>query len=343
VLKVFIILGKHQYKYTFFCLISICFTFFIAPSIINGEQEITEVPTQDVTFTPIPTATFFPTETPTNTETPTATVVPTETATATASEMSTPVTVTPIAAITIEGTATETLVADATVESTETLIGEVTPEAEITAAVEVTPEAEITAVVEVTVIATETSTPTPVAMMLLMGSARYQSHVPDNSGIEVSISDDNGNILATASSDAQGYYVVSVPAETFFWLTVSAPLHRRVNLQVAPGGLLPEIILAGGDLDADGCIGAHDVALLTAQFEENGTTSTDITGDGITDDSDLAILAGNFEMTCTGTIEVTATPLPTITSVATLELSATPTAEITEAVETTPETTEEAE
>jgi hypothetical protein len=176
----------------------------------------------------------------------------------------------------------------------------------------------------------------------LMGSARYQSHIPDNSGIAISISDDNGNVFSTAISDTQGFYVVSAPAETFFWLTVSAPLHRHVNLQVAPNELLPEIILAGGDLDADGCIGAHDVALLTAQFEENGTISTDITGDGITDDSDLAILAGNFEMTCTGSIEMTATPLPTIPSVATQEPSATPTAEITEVVETTPEITEEA-
>lgn len=342
----FIILGKyHKYKYPFLCLISICFTFFIAPAITNGEQELTEVPTQDVTFTPIPTATLFLTETPTNTETPTATAIPTETAIPPLlpTETSIPDTVTPIEAITIEGAATETPLATDTAEATEILVSEVTQEAEITAIVEVTPEAELTAVVEVTAIATETLTSSPIAMILLMGSARYQSHVPDNSGIAISISDDNGNVLATAVSDAQGFYVVSAPAETFFWLTVSAPLHRRVNLQVAPNELLPEITLAGGDLDADGCIGAHDVALLTAQFEEIGTTSTDITGDGITDDADLAILAGNFELACTDSAAMTATPLPTIPSVATLELSATPTAEVTEVVETTPEITEEAE
>jgi hypothetical protein len=125
-------------------------------------------------------------------------------------------------------------------------------------------------------------------MALFQGAVRYQNWLPDNSGILVVIRSGSGVTLSTAATNPDGVYSVLAPTQEFFLLTLSAPLHRRFELGIWAGETLPDVTLAGGDLDGDGCV-ALDIALLTAQFGVLGSTTTDITNDGVTDAPDLAI------------------------------------------------------
>jgi hypothetical protein len=169
------------------------------------------------------------------------------------------------------------------------------------------------------------------------GIARYQNRQPDNAGIQVSILNGSRLLLNTAVTNADGVYIVSAPTQEFYWLVVAAPLHRRFEIGVWPGETPPAVVLAGGDLNDDGCVGPSDLALLTAQFEVAGTTTSDITGDNLTAEDDLAILAGNFDPTC----EIpAATTTPTSEPTYTLEIPLTSTTAPTETA--TPELTETA-
>ncbi len=187
-------------------------------------------------------------------------------------------------------------------------------------------------------------------MVEFTGSARYQSRLPDNAGIQIEIRDGSDLLLNTATTSADGSYVVLAPSEEFFWLVISAPLYHAFKLGIWPGETLPEVTLAGGDMDGDGCIGPSDLAFLTAHFNLDDSVISDISGDGHTDASDLAILAGNYDPdSCVPLLEVTATATPTLIGTdsslitPTDTLTGTPTAEVTETPFVTPESTEEIE
>jgi hypothetical protein len=261
--------------------------------------------TPEVSETPLPTATpselLSPTSTlvpttstteipPTNTELPSATATA-EQPTAETPTLEIPPTNTefPGETPTVEQSAPETATSDAAGEITETLTA--TP-------------GEVTATTTETPVGT-TLTATPMATV--QGRAAYQNRQPDHSGIQITILNGSRILLNTAVTDSAGVYSVAVPTTEFYWLVVDAALHRPFELGVWPGETPPDVVLLGGDLNDDGCVGPSDLALLTAQFELADTTATDITGDGITAEADLAILAGNYDATCE-TPPATATP-----------------------------------
>src|SRR5690606_7756906 len=126
-------------------------------------------------------------------------------------------------------------------------------------------------------------------------------------------------------------------ADSFYWLVVNAPLHRSVTIPMYPGDAVPDVILAGGDLNRDGCIGPVDLMALVGLLDVADSAATDVTGDGLTDVSDLAIVTGNYQPDCE--LAATETPEPEATSEATPEA----TAEIAPEIEVTPEITPEVE
>jgi len=161
------------------------------------------------------------------------------------------------------------------------------------------PAATLTVTPDDTPTLVETSTETPTAgMATFQGYATYQNRPPDQAGIRVRIFNGSEALLTTAVTDPTGYYQVAAPAGEFFWLVIDAPRHRPFRIGVWPGETLPTVELAGGDLDGDGCVGAADLALLSAYFSLPDATATDITNDGLTDAVDLAILAGNLQSGC---------------------------------------------
>lgn len=172
-----------------------------------------------------------------------------------------------------------------------------TPTAHLTPFETTTPEITETVETVLTTASTASETATsslvPFPLRLVVGTAQYQSRVTNHLGIEIIILDANRNLVASSTTNSDGAYEVAVPVEDFFWLIVQSPLHRRFELGIWPEETLPVVILAGGDIDRDGCINAIDLALLTTEFGITNST-TDITGDGLTDASDLAVLAGNY-------------------------------------------------
>lgn len=204
-----------------------------------------------------------------------------------------------------------------------------------------TPAAETTAEVQ----------PSPESISFLLRVV-YQNRPPDHAGIMVGLWLDDQTQIAAAESDATGQIELSMPAGNY-WLRIDAPLHRRhtIQLQVSePMPELPVMVLAGGDLNDDGCILPDDLALMLGVLNED-TAAFDINNDGATDASDLAIVSGNIDPTCepnahvippsemTPTVTVTATASATQTILPEGTAEVTPPVEITAEVE--PETTAE--
>lgn len=155
---------------------------------------------------------------------------------------------------------------------------------------------------------TPTITPGGVLLQSVNGMVRYQNRPLDNR-IQIYTLDFHQTILfSVAYADSQGRFTIHVPVNQQYWLLADAPLHRRAYVLLMPGDALPPIILPGGDVNGDRCISQADVDLLVAQFEQPGSTHTDINGDGITNAADLAILTGNFDPMC-----VVPAPPPTAT------------------------------
>jgi hypothetical protein len=173
------------------------------------------------------------------------------------------------------------------------------------------------------------------ALQFVTGRATYQNRLPDQSGIEVQVFDEALNLVGVAQTDSQGVYAVAVPSDAFYWLVMDALLHRQQIIPIQPGELLPEVILAGGDFNNDGCVGPSDLAALVSALDVPGSAATDVTGDGITDVSDLAIVTGNYEPGC----EPAETPVPEATTAVTPEVTPEATIEATPEIESTPEVT----
>ncbi len=181
-----------------------------------------------------------------------------------------------------------------------------------------------------------------VPLQFISSQATYQNRLPDNAGINIQILDNDLKLLGTAVTDAQGVYTVATPIDAFYWLVATAPLHRQQTLPIQPGSAVPNLILMGGDLNQDACIGLSDVQQVVAQLDLVGASASDITGDGVTDVADLAIVTGNYDPACEAppTIEATEEATAEVTAEATVEVTAESTAEST--AEATAEVTAEA-
>lgn len=181
---------------------------------------------------------------------------------------------------------------------------EITPELTLEIAPE--PSAQVT-----TIIPVPFATVAPSAQVLLNGFARYQNRRGTAAGIRVTAYNQYGIWLGDAETNPQGNFSIAVPADQSYWLEFDAPLHARQRLLMRPEVPFGGVILLGGDLTDDGCVGPDDLALLLANFGAIDSRTTDINGDGITDASDLALLAGNYDAACRPDIwTVAATPLP---------------------------------
>lgn len=189
-----------------------------------------------------------------------------------------------------------------------------------------------------------TSTVKPnIELMLVNGWASFQNRQPDNAGILVEVRSADGQLWASTVTDAHGSYSVLVPADMPLRFVFIAPLHRINAVIRQPYEDAPPVILAGGDLNGDGCIGDKDIAILTAYFNQLNTPYSDINGDNRTDIADLAILTGHYDSACEYMLVTpTAAPMPTAsatvvipteefietTSEATLEVTAEVTTEL---------------
>ncbi len=171
-------------------------------------------------------------------------------------------------------------------------------------------------------------------LTLVSGRVIYQNRLPNDSGIVIEVWSANHQQLAVAISDDNGGYTVHVPNDEPLRFVFKAPLHRMNAFILQPLEVPPLMILAGGDLNQDGCIGEQDVAILKAYFNQSNTPYSDINGDNLTDIADLAILSGNYDAMCELILSLsTPTLAPTLPS-------ATPTppaAEATEGLEVTAE------
>jgi hypothetical protein len=145
--------------------------------------------------------------------------------------------------------------------------------------------------------------------IVIAGRAVYQNHSDDNSGIQISVFDIDENLIGVTQTDANGQYTLNVPGQSSYQVVFEAFLHQRILLTVSDRESPSDIVLAGGDLDADGCIGQLDMALFTSLFNSPSVHLGDITGDGVIDASDFAILAGNYQNSCPS-IEPTPTAIP---------------------------------
>lgn len=187
-----------------------------------------------------------------------------------------------------------------------------------------------------TISPTVTPTPSPtetiaISMVVISGSVFYQNHGDDNGGINISVLDENGNLIGAAQTDVNGEYALSIPGQASYQVVIEAFLHRRVQFRLLAGESLSDMVLAGGDLDADGCIGQHDLDLFMSLFTSQDVNLGDITSDGVIDASDFAIVAGNYQNECPS-IEPTPTssplpisPIPSATAVGLITPTASPT------------------
>jgi hypothetical protein len=261
-----------------------------------------EVLPDTATLTPTPTETATPTETPVPSPTPTIipspvepTAEPTEAATDAPLPSAVPTDVTPEVttseAVTVEATALQT--AEAT--ATEAVTAEATA-AETAEATEAPPET------------TPETTATASPLKTVQGKVVYQNRQGGGGGIQVEVYNaDRTALLSAAQTDEAGNYTVQAPADAPYWLVAAAPRYVTLAALLNPDAPAQSLVLLGGDLDQDGCVGATDLALLTAQF---GTkiAASDINGDGVVEAADLAILSGNFDAGCR---LIPATPEPT--------------------------------
>lgn len=181
------------------------------------------------------------------------------------------------------------------------------------------------------------------ALQFVSGVAGYQNRQPDHSGIEVQVLDEHLSLIGAARTDSRGVYAAATPAEAFYWLVIDAPLHRQQVIPMQPGERIPDVILAGGDFNNDGCIGPSDLAALMAGLHTPDSSATDITGDGITDVADLAIVTGNYQPGCERAAIETTVPEMTPETESTAEATPEATPEAESTAEVTPEATPEAE
>jgi hypothetical protein len=181
-------------------------------------------------------------------------------------------------------------------EATLSVTVELTDFVELTA--ESTSQAELTAVVEATAetvkisipSATPTSSSTP---YILVGQARYQNR-PQQDGIELRVYNAEGLLLGQTLNDAQGQFRVSLYSSPPLRVVARAPLHLSQSVILSAITAPPVfIILPGGDLDGDSCVGPTDLAQLTAHYGSDASSS-DVDGDGLVEAGDLAILSSNF-------------------------------------------------
>lgn len=181
-------------------------------------------------------------------------------------------------------------------------------------------------------------------LALVSGRVIYQNRLPNDSGIVIEVWSANHQRLAVAISDDNGSYAVQVPNDEPLRFVFKAPLHRMNAFILQPLEAPPLMILAGGDLNQDGCIGEQDVAILKAYFNQSNTPYSDINGDNLTDIADLAILSGNYDAMCELILSLsTPTLAPTFPSATPTPPAAEATEglEVTAEVELTPETTVE--
>jgi hypothetical protein len=136
-----------------------------------------------------------------------------------------------------------------------------------------------------------------IPMEILLGSVEYQNR-KDHSGIRIQIFTEGEVFLSEAQSNAEGLFSVAVPAEEGFIVLIDAPLHRTIRVLAEPNIGLPPLVLAGGDLDGNGCITFADMNQLLASYDSANSPETDINADGQSNSSDLAILTGNLESAC---------------------------------------------
>jgi hypothetical protein len=183
------------------------------------------------------------------------------------------------------------------------------------------------------------ATLTIVPILSFNGRALYQNRLPDHSGIDVTVLDLDGVMVTSTQTDETGSFSLNVPAVPYFWLIFSAPLHQRQAYLMQPDMSMSDVMLLGGDLDADGCINSTDLSQLITYLDTSDDTGTDISGDGMTDVVDLAILTGNFDPTCVSDTENPVEATEEATAEVTIEVTAEATAEVTE--EATPELTPE--
>lgn len=270
--------------------------FIILAALPALSQEATEVltatasPSMLVEVTPELTAELSSTAIPTLTPSPSPTAIPLEVT----------------AEVTAE--ATEAL-AESTAEVTEYPV-ESTAEATETssAAPESTNAFEVTA--EVTEAAESTATASPaldIDLMVLRGEVQFQNR-PEHSRILIRVLTLDGQLVSEAESNERGVFSLPAPAEMPFILLIEAPLHRAIRLELLPSDAMPSVILAGGDLDNDGCINDSDMQALLLHYGFADTPTTDINADGRTDLADLAILTGNFSRDCGVLAESTESP-----------------------------------
>jgi hypothetical protein len=291
---------------------------------------ITSTSTLTPTFTPTVTVTLSPTSTATilTTIEVTAEVTPESTAEATAELTAS---VQPPIEATVEITAVVTenvVIPEATSQVTEVateIVGEMTEEAtaemtepvEITAEVtpEVTPEATAEITEEAGILAT--ATPGGIALRFVQGMVTYQNR-PTSAGITVMVWSQADVLLSVATTNEQGIYSIAAPSDEPYWLVFDGELHQEVRVWIEVTQAIPNLVLSGGDLDNDGCIGQSDLNILIANYDQPQTLESDINADSFTNLSDLAILTGNYQA-CDG--ENPVLPEESITPEATAEIT----------------------
>ena len=342
---------------------------------VMAQVDATPTPNPTETFTPTLTLTLTPTFTPTVTSTPSPTSTHTATAETTASvvpsatpEIIQEVTaeVTDVVLPTVEATAevtveiTEEATAEVTIQVTEIVtesVVEVTEEATVEVTepvVEVTEEATAEVTAETTPEMLFTATPGGIALRYVQGVVTYQNR-PTSAGISVMVWSQADVLLSVASTNESGIYSVPVPSDEPYWLVFNGELHQEVRVWMEVAQAVPNIVLFGGDLDGDGCIGQSDLNILIRNYDQPQTLESDINGDGITNLSDLAILTGNYQacdvetpllpeenVTPEATAEITPEVAPTETgepesTEAVMDVTLSPTGEASPPVETTEE------
>lgn len=287
----------------------LCSAVMLLISLIPGEMQ--ETPDPAVMISPVPDTTLSPTTTPDVLPAATVTVELLLNETATFEPIVTSsATIEP--ELTLETTAEVTaMLPPAAITDQATAVVEMTPEVTVDAEVTVPPDDTATSTLEAVLTASATNTPAPASTSLplitLIGLAHYQNRLPDDADILVTVRDLGGSIISQALTNAGGMYQVQIPADATYWLKLEASQHQRVELLLAVNSLPPEMWLAGGDLNQDGCIDQADIDLITAAFS-SGAMDTDINQDGLISAIDIAILTGNYQTTCA--LSMTATPQP---------------------------------
>lgn len=327
---------------------------------IAQETESTEEPssTEDhMTEVPVTTPTIVPTNTPTATSLPTETPVPEETLEVEVTTSITPFIATEASIEDDSNTATETvtmILSQETVATIETLPIQTQDDTNIITetSVPITSTATLPTIAESTIEATIQGTPTTpptettitptatlggIAMTFTQGQIFIQGR-DEQVGIEVQILDESLTLLSVAKPEVGGRYNIAIPTNDFFWLVADAPLAESITLPLQPGDGLPNLTLAGGDIDDDGCIGSLDLALLQQSSQTDHLF--DLTGDQFINISDYAVLTSNYDETClplptpTPTMQPTET-IATATATTIIEVATSPTTDVSSTTITT--------